>query len=157
MKFVTERIDRDAPLPADAKEREVVLFRVIADLFGGSPTPDEAAAFFADKSPDAVSNLAKLLSTRTWYKSVTGSIKSGETQFRVVPEDPEAAARTRVAMNPGHYNLGEQLRFIVSRRPEGDRIVNEANIVWFPPGKENVSTKVPLPDSFDTWVAGWAP
>jgi len=157
VKFVTERIDRDAPLPADAKEREVVLFRVIADLFGGSPTPEEAAAFLADKSPVAVSNLAKLLSTRTWHKSVTGSIKSGDTQFRVLSEDPEAATRPRVAMNPGHYNLGEQLRFIVTRRPEGDRIVNEANIVWFQPGKQNDSTNVPLPDNYDTWVAGWAP
>jgi hypothetical protein len=157
VKFITERIERDAPLPADAKEREVVLFRVIADLFGNSPTPEEAAAFLADKSPDAVSNLARLLSTRTWHKSVTGSIKSGDTQFRVLPVDSDAATRPRVAMNPGYFNLGEQLRFNVTRRAEGDRIVNEASIILYQAGKENVSTKVPLPYSYDTWVAGWAP
>ena len=75
----------------------------------------------------------------------------------MLPEDPQAATRPRVALNPGYYNLGEQLSFNVTRRPEGDRIVNEANIVWFQSGKENVLTNVPLPDNYDTWVAGWAP
>ncbi len=37
LKFITERIQRETPLPVDAKEREVILFRVVSDLFGTSP------------------------------------------------------------------------------------------------------------------------
>ncbi|QEG38177.1 M56 family metallopeptidase [Roseimaritima ulvae] len=157
LEFITARIERDTPLPADAKEREVILFRVISDLFGSAPTPEEATAFLSDDSADAASNLAKRLSQRTGYKSVTGSIKSGEIQFQVVAEDPKAATRPRVAMNPGRYNLGDAMRLVVTRRPIGQRIVNEANIVWYPPGKANVPTEVPLPEGYNTWAAGWSP
>ncbi|MBL8814298.1 MAG: DUF1549 domain-containing protein [Planctomycetaceae bacterium] len=157
LKFITERIRREAPLPADSKEREVILFRVISDLFGNSPTPEESAGFLADNSPEAVENLAKVLSTRTWHTSVAGPISSGEIKFRVLPEDPEAATRPRIATNPGRYNLGEEIRLVVSRRPIGETLLNEADLVWYPPGQDNVPTKVPLPNGYDTWAAGWLP
>ena len=157
LKFITERISRDAPLPNDQKEREVILFRVISDLFGNSPTPEEAAEFLSDTSPEAIQHLATLLSGRTWHTSVAGPIKSGETKFHVLPEDPDAATRPRVAMNPGHYNLGDEIRFVVTRRLIGERIVNEADLIWYPPGKDSLPTKVPLPDGNDTWAAGRAP
>jgi beta-lactamase regulating signal transducer with metallopeptidase domain len=157
LKFITERIRRETPLPADSKEREVILFRVISDLFGNSPTPEEAAGFLADNSPQAVENLAKVLSGRTWHTSVAGPIKSGEIKIHVLPEDPEAATRPRVATNPGHYNLGEEVRFVVSRRPIGETLMNEADLIWYPPGQDNVPTKVSLPNGYDTWAAGWLP
>ncbi len=157
LKFITERISRDAPFPDDPKEREVILFRVISDLFGNSPTPEEAAAFLPDTSPEAVQHLATLLSGRTWHTSVAGPIKSGETKFHVLPEDPDAATRPRIAMNPGRYNLGEDVRFVVTRRSIGERIVNEADVIWYPAGKDNVPVKVSLPDGYDTWAAAWAP
>ncbi len=157
LKFITERISRDAPLPNDPKEREVILFRVISDLFGNSPTPEEAAAFLPDTSPEAVQHLATLLSDRTWHTSVAGPIKSGEIKFHVLPEDPDAATRPRIAMNPGRYNLGEDVRFVVTRRSIGERIVNEADVIWYPAGKDAVPTKVPLPDGYDTWAAAWLP
>lgn len=157
LKFITERIQRETPLPVDAKEREVILFRVVSDLFGTSPGTEEAAAFLSDNTPEAVNNLAKLLSTRTWHKSVTGAIKSGELRFRVLPADPNAATRPRVTMNPGRFNLSEQVRLVVTRKPAGERIVNEANIVWSPSGKDDVQTNVPLPGDYDTWAAGWSP
>ncbi len=157
LKFIAERIRRETPLPFDAKEREVILFRVISDLFGNSPTPEEAAGFLADNSPQAVENLAKVLSTRTWHTSVAGPIRSGEIKFRVLPEDPEAATRPRIATNPGRYNLGEEIRFVVSRRPMSETLVNEADLVWYPPGQDNIPTKVSLPNGYDTWAAGWLP
>ncbi len=60
-------------------------------------------------------------------------------------------------MNPGRFNLSEQVRLVVTRKPVGERIVNEANIVWSPSGKDNVQTNVPLPGDYDTWAAGWSP
>jgi beta-lactamase regulating signal transducer with metallopeptidase domain len=157
LKFITERIRYESPLPADPKEREVILFRVISDLFGSSPTPEEAAGFLADNSPQAVENLARVLSERTWHTSVTGPIKSGEIRIQVLPEDPNAATRPRIATNPGHYNTGDEVRFVVQRRPSGERVLNEAELIWYPPGQDNVPTKVSLPDGYDTWAAGWLP
>ncbi len=157
LKFITKRIRSETPLPADSKEREVILFRVISDLFGNSPTPEVAAGFLADNSPQAVENLAKVLSGRTWHTSVAGPIKSGEIKIHVLPEDPEAATRPRIATNPGHYNLGEEVRFVVSRRPIGETLMNEADLIWYPPGQDNVPTKVSLPNGYDTWAAGWLP
>jgi hypothetical protein len=157
LKFITDRIRRETPLPADSKEREVILFRVISDLFGNSPTPEEAAGFLADNSPQAVENLAKVLSGRTWHTSVAGPIKSGEIKIHVLPEDSEAATRPRIATNPGHYNVGDEVRFVVTRRPLGERLINEADLIWYPPGQDNVPTKVSLPNGYDTWAAGWLP
>ncbi|MGB7328583.1 MAG: DUF1549 domain-containing protein, partial [Rubripirellula sp.] len=157
LNLIEQRVKQETPIPTDEKEREVILFRVISDLFGYSPTPEEASAFLSDKSPDAASNLADRLSKRSGFQSATGSIKSGEIKFQVLPEDPDAATRPRVTMNPGRFNLGDALRFVVARRPQGERIVNEANIVWYPPGKDNVPTEVPLPNDYDTWAAGWSP
>ena len=157
LKFITERISRDAPLPDDPKEREVILFRVISDLFGNSPTPEEADAFLPDRSSEAVEHLATLLSARTWHTSVAGPIKCGETKFHVLSEDPDAATRPRVAMNPGRYTLGDEIRFVVTRRPDGERLINEADIIWYPPGKDHVPATVSLPNGYDTWAAGWAP
>ena len=155
--FIQERLNRDAPLPADPKEREVILFRVVGDLFGNSPSPEEAAAFYPDMSPKALDNLAQLLSERSWLTSVAGPMQGGKTKFRVLPEDPDAATRIRVAMNPGRYNLGENIRFVVTRRAIGERIVNGASITWYPDGQDSKSYSVPLPDGYDTWGAAWSP
>jgi hypothetical protein len=42
----------------------------------------------------------------------------------------------------------------VTRRPAGERMVNEASIIYFQQGKDNVIHKVPLPDGYNTWAAG---
>jgi hypothetical protein len=157
LEFIKERVNRDTPLPPDRREREVILFRVIHDLFGNSSTPEEADAFYSDMSLDAVDNLALRLSERSWLTSVAGPIQAGKTTFRVLPEDPEAAARPRVAMNPGRYNLGDDVRFVVTRRPIGKRIVNEASIAWYPKGQDSKSHDVPLPAGYDSWAAAWSP
>jgi len=60
-------------------------------------------------------------------------------------------------MNPGHYNLGDEIRFVVTHRLIGERIVNDADLIWYPAGKDSLPTKVPLPEGYDTWAAGWLP
>ena len=115
LKFVTERVDRESPVPASQDERKLILFRVVQDLFGTSPQTTEADAFYGDKSPEALHNLALLLSKRTWLTPVTGSIKSGPTKFKVLPADPNAATRPRIVTTPGRYNVGDELRLEVTR------------------------------------------
>lgn len=157
LKFVSERLDREAPLPASRKERKLILFRVVQDLFGTAPRTTEADSFYADQSPEALMNLAVLLSKRSWITAVTGAIKSGPAKFKVLPIDPSAATRARIASNPGRYNLDTELRLVVSRRTNGRSTINEANLTWYPKGKESIATPVSLPSGYNTWAAGWLP
>ncbi len=157
VKFITERLNREAPLPSSEQARKLILFRVIENLFGGSPTPDEAESFYGDNSPEAMDNLALLLSKRTWMTPVTGAIQSGPAKFKVLRVDPNAATRPRVVTNPGRYNVGDELRLVVTRRPSGSRIVNEANLTWYPKGQDSVPTPIAIPDGYNTWAAGWLP
>ena len=157
LKFVKERLGREAPLPASQEERKLILFRVVKDLFGSSPRTDEAESFYADNSPEALDNLALLLSKRTWMNPVTGSIKSETTKFKVLPVDPSAATRPRVVSNAGRYNFGKELRLVVTRKRIGDRVVNEADLTWYPQGKDAVLNPISLPDGYDSWAAGWLP
>jgi hypothetical protein len=86
-------------------------------------------------------------------------LTSGTTIFRVLAADPDAAKKPRIANNPGRYTLGENIRLIVSRRPDGTRIVNESSIQFFspdptkpPPGPAH---EIKLPDGYNTWAAAW--
>ena len=54
LKFVKERLSREAPLPPEQNEREVILFRVVNDLFGASPSTAEAELFHSDQSSEAL-------------------------------------------------------------------------------------------------------
>ncbi len=153
LEFITERLNREAPVPLDTKEREHLLYRVVRDLFGTAPSTTEGDAFNADKSPDALQNLAKLLTKHAYGTPCHGTIRAGETKFRVLPPDPDAANRPRVAMHPGWYSLSDSVKFSVTRRSQGQRVINEASIIYFQQGKDNAVTKVELPDGYYTWVA----
>lgn len=153
MDFITERLNREAPVPADTKEREYLLYRVVRDLYGTAPSTTQGDAFAADTSPDALKNLALLLVQHPYGKRSDGLIRPGTTKFRVLPPDPDAAKRPRLASGPGWYSLGENLKFSVTRRAVGDRAVNEANLIYFQQGQDNVVHNVPLPDGHDTWAA----
>jgi len=157
LEFVTERLNREAPVPLDTKEREYLLYRVVRDLFGTAPSTTEGDAFAADKSPDALQNLAQLLMKHAWGKQSHGPIRAGHTTFKVLPPDTEAAKRVRVANNPGYYNLSDNLKFSVTRRAQGARIINEASLIHFQQGKDNAITKVELPDGYGTWAAALEP
>ena len=152
LSFITNRLNRDAPLPDDAAERRRIPDRAVRDLFGTLPTPEESATFVADNAPDAMTSLAK----RAGTTSFTGKLESGETKFRVLPVDPEAAKKPRVATGPGRYQLGDQVRLVIVRKGNG---VNEANLMFYasdsntdPPG---TSFEIKLPDGYNTWAIAW--
>ena len=157
--FITARLSRNLPLPADAEARKLLLYRAAMELFG-TPVSEEAnAAFVADTTPTALDSLAKRLAHRAGLTAYTGSLQSAPTKFRVLPADPDVAKRPRVACNPGWYTLGENIRLDVSRRPDGTRTVNEASILFFSPDPKADAPGKPvalkLPDGYNTWAAVW--
>jgi beta-lactamase regulating signal transducer with metallopeptidase domain len=157
--FIAARLACELPLPAAADERTHLLTRVMRDLLGNAPTAEETAAFVADRQPNALETLAKRLAQRAGQTAASGSLTSGVTRFRVLPADPDADKRPRVVHDPGWYNVSDLVRLDVTRRPHGERVVNEATMVFFAadskkpaPGKPYV---LKLPDGYNTWAAAW--
>jgi hypothetical protein len=156
--LITDRLNRDLPLPSDAAERTRLLDRAVRELFGTTPTPEETAAFVSDRTPDALDALAHRLAQRAGLAPFTGSLTSGSTKFRVLPVDPDAANKPRTANAPGRYALGENVRLIVTRRAVGERVVNEARIQFFTSDPARPAPQphdLELPDGYDTWAAAW--
>jgi len=159
LEFITNRLNRDAPLPVDAAERRRLLDRAVSDLFGTPPTPVETATFVADRDPDAMSALAKRLAQRDGTTPFTGKLQSGETTFRVLAVDPDAAKKPRVATGPGRYTLGDQVRLVIVGKSDGRRRISESNIRFYssnpktePPGKPY---EIKLPAGYLTWAIAW--
>lgn len=159
LKFIANRLSLDAPLPADAAERKRLLDRATRDLFGNAPTPEEITAFTTDSAPDALDALAKRLANRPGFETFSGSLKSGPRKFLVLPPDPDAAKKPRTAIGPGQYPLGGNVTFVVTRRPIGERIVNEAHLAFAPTDATKPAPREPhtikLPDDYDSWLAAW--
>jgi hypothetical protein len=160
LEHITARLSRHQPFPADAEARKLIVNRVAMELFGTPVSEEITNAFVADTTPAALDSLAKKLFHRPGQQAWAGSLVSGPTRFRVRPADPDAAKRPRVVSNPGWYTLGEHVRLSVSRRRDGERIVNEATILFFtsdpkaaPPGKP---FPLELPDGYNTSAAAWA-
>ncbi|MFN0128291.1 MAG: ExbD/TolR family protein, partial [Verrucomicrobiales bacterium] len=153
LEFITERLNREAPVPADMKEREYLLYRVVRELFGTAPSTTEGDAFAADKSPDALKNLAALLAKHPYGKRSDGVIHAGSTNFRVLPPDADADKRPRVATGPGSYSLGDGVYFFVTQRAASNSVRNEASIAYYQQGKDAVVHNVPLPYGHDRWAA----
>jgi beta-lactamase regulating signal transducer with metallopeptidase domain len=157
--FITARLARERPLPADAAERKRLLYHVAMDLFGTPLDAEVTEAFVADRGPDALESLAKRLANRPGVTPYAGSLTSGPTKFRVLPADPDAAKRPRTANNPGRYTLGDNAALVVVRRPVGERIVNEANVEFFSPDPKKPAPGKPhdlkLPDGYDSWAVAW--
>ncbi len=151
--FITERLNRETPVPTDRKEREYLLYRVVRELYGAAPSTTEGDAFASDESPDALQNLAKLLAQHPYGKRSAGLIRAGSTTFRVLPADANADQRPRVATGPGWYSLSDDVKLSVTRRPLASTVVNEASIIYFQQGKENFVSQVSLPSGYDTWAA----
>ncbi len=153
----TERLNRELPLPNDENERKRLLDRAIRELFGGAPTAEEITVFTADASLTALDSMAGRLVHRAGLTPFTGPLTSGATKFRVLPVDSDAAKKPRTANNPARNTLGENIRLIVSRHPDGTRIVNEASIEFFsqdptrpPPGPPQ---EIKLADASGTCTA----
>jgi hypothetical protein len=157
--FITARLARERPLHSDAAERTRLLYHVAMDLFGTPLGADDRAAFIADQGPGALDSLAKRLAHHAGLTPYSGSLTSGPTKFRVLPADPDAAKRPRNASNPGHYTLAENTVLAVTRRPLGERIVNEATIQFHSPDSGKPLSggphEVKLPDGYDTWATAW--
>jgi hypothetical protein len=99
------------------------------------------------------------LANKPGFVSFTGDLTSGTTKFRVLPADPDAAKRPRTATNPGRYTLRDGVVLAVSRRGDGERIVNEAKIHFAPVRAGAIVTneqyELKLPDGYNTWAAAW--
>ncbi len=155
--IVRERIEREGPMPAATADREQLIRRVTLDLLGVPPTQEEVTVFAADNSPDALAALVNRFAPRV--APFAGDLPAGEMKFRVTAADPDAAKKPRVATGPGRYVIGDHVRLVIVRRPDGERRVNEANIMFFardpktePPGKPH---EIQLPDGLLTWAIGW--
>jgi hypothetical protein len=158
-RIIAERLQRELPLPPAAAEREQTIRRVTLDLFGESPTPEETAAFIADNSLTAQAALVQRLLHRSGSAPFTGTLSSGEIQFRVLPADPDAAKKPRVATGPGYFILGDQQRLSVEQTQNGSRRTNKATIQFFPSDpKANAPGKpyeIALPDGLGTYAIAW--
>ncbi len=157
--LIRARLSRYEPLPDDAEERKLLLYRVAMELFGNPVSSEINDSFVNDREPTALDSLAKRLRDRPGTTPFTGSLVSGPTTFRVLPVDPEAAKRPRTVHNPGWYTLGEKIVLSVTRRPVGERIANEASIRFFPDDPAQPAPGEPyelkLPDGYNTWAAAW--
>lgn len=157
--FVAARLARAAPAPADAAERARLFDRAVMDLFGTPATAEERAAFVNDRGADPLGELAGRLAGRPGMTAFAGDLKSGPTRFRVLPPDPDAAKKPRVATGPGLYTLSDLVRLDVSRRPAGDRVVNDGAIRFYSADPKADAPGPPvllyLPDGYGTWAAGW--
>jgi hypothetical protein len=141
---IARRVGNEAPMPASTADREQLIRRVTLDILGVVPTAEEIAAFAADGSADALEKLVKRLQAGgvvalPWI----GRLPTGETKFRVVAADPDAAKRPRLASSPGRFVLGDSVHLQVSQLTEGDRRVNSAEILFFGPDPKKESPHKP--------------
>jgi hypothetical protein len=157
--FITARLARRLPLPADGEERKRMLYRIAIELFGTPLDDEENAAFVADRGLGAIDSLARRLARRAEVTPFSGSLQSAPTTFRVLAADPDAVKKPRVAGTPGRYMLSDHVAFVVRRRTCDGRVANEASIEFFSaepaqplPGEPH---KINLPDGYSTWAAAW--
>jgi beta-lactamase regulating signal transducer with metallopeptidase domain len=95
--FITDRLKRDLPLPADAKAREYILYHAAMDLFGTPVSAEIVASFTGDQSRSALETLAKRLASRPGLTPFAGSLQSGATTFKVTAPEPDASKKPRTA------------------------------------------------------------
>ena len=153
-RIIAGRVGRELPLPAAADERKRIIRYVTLDLFGEEPTPEEIAAFVADDTPGAAANFEKRLADRPGVAPFTGTLPPGDIRFRVLPPDPDAAKRPRVATGPGSYILGDHARLLIQRTPGRNGGTNKATILFRtdPPAEP---CAIPLPDGLYTYAVAW--
>lgn len=149
---IRARLARHEPFPADAEARLRLLHLVAIEVLGTSVSKEMNDAFVADATPTALESAATRLFHRPGLHAWAGSLTSAPTKFRVLPADPDAAKRPRTASNPGRYTLSDKASLHVSRRGDGERVVNEAYLSLSAPGERY---EVKLPDGYDSWAAAW--
>ncbi|HEX3314031.1 MAG TPA: DUF1549 domain-containing protein, partial [Gemmataceae bacterium] len=158
-KDVAERVAQEAPMPKAAADREQLLRRVTIDVLGSPPSAEEIAAFVADDAPDALAKLTARLQARPRPEPYVGTLATGETRFRVMPADPNAAKRPRAANSPGRYVLGDNINLLVSQITTNSQRTNKATIAFLSPdpmvASPHKAQEITLPDGLRTWGAVW--
>ncbi|MBS0201832.1 MAG: DUF1549 domain-containing protein [Planctomycetes bacterium] len=152
--LIKARLELELPFPADAEERKHLVYRAGMDCFGTPISSSEIEAFVTDTGPDALESLARRFAQHPRAIPAAGSLTSGTTTFRVLPPDPDAAKKPRTASNPGRYTLSGKAVLAVTRRPDGERIVNEASIQLSAPETARPYA-IKLADGYNTWAAAW--
>ena len=159
LKFIQESLARRGPAPTEAQERERLVYKVSMELFGNPTDADITASFVADQGAAPFEALAQRLANSTLATPFAGWLRSAPTKFRVLPVDPEAEKRPRVANQPGTYTLPGDALLSVSRRPFDERIVNEASVTFYPknppPDITYESFPIDLPDGYGSWAIAW--
>lgn len=118
---IAERVEREAPMPRAAADREQLIRRVTLDLTGVAPTAEEVAAFTAEDGPDALAKLIARLQAKPAEAPWSGKLATGETKFRVLAADPNAARAPRTANGPGRYVLGDKVHLQVTQITTDER------------------------------------
>jgi BlaR1 peptidase M56/Protein of unknown function (DUF1549)/WD40-like Beta Propeller Repeat len=158
-RVIAERVEREAPMPQAAADREQLIRRVTLDLFGEAATAKEIAAFIADNAPDALGKLTARLQARPRIELWAGKLPTGETKFRVTAADPNAAKAPRTASAPGRYVLGDNVHLLVSQLTNGEKRTNTARIAFLSPDLKVASPHKPyeiaLPDGSRTYGIVW--
>ncbi len=157
--MIAARVAQEGPWPATVADRELLIKRVTQDLGIALPQNLSEVERQNDDSPDCLAKLTARLQEAGKSMHFAGELSGGETKFRVTAADPDAAKKPRTASNPGQYTLNENARLVVTRRPIGERIVNEAAIRVAQPEPEAARPpgpcKIELPAGDDTWAAAW--
>ncbi|MDA0807649.1 MAG: DUF1549 domain-containing protein [Planctomycetota bacterium] len=89
--LVIERVNREKPVPADDEIRRRMIYKVSHDLFGGSPSDEDVAAFLADRTPAALDTLGERLANHARVTPFSGALQSGSTTFRVTAAAADVA------------------------------------------------------------------
>ena len=127
---VRQRVEREAPLPSSSADRELVIRRVTLDLFGESPTAEEIATFIADNAQDAFAKLTARLQMKQRIETFVGQLPTGESKFRVIAADPNAAKAPRTTTSPGRYVLGDGVHLQVRQVNDNGKRTNSATILF---------------------------
>ncbi len=158
---IAERIAFERPLPPSPDERRQILIRVMRDLFGESPTFEEADRFANDASPDVLEQLVQRLQKREVPKLFDGELETGEQAFRVLGVDPQAATRPRAALAAGRYVLGDRVHLQVTQITTDDHRTNKATILFLSEDSTKESRHQPyefaLPDGLREYAILWQP
>lgn len=163
-KYVRERIARLAPMPKARADREQIIRRTTPEILGTLPSAEEIAAFVGDDSPDALEKLAARLVRQRAERQETaqpwsGKLPTGETKFRVLAADPDAAKKPGTATAPGRYILGDGVHLQVSQISQSGKRTNSAAILFLSPDPKKESPHKPyniaLPDGLDSYAFTW--
>lgn len=150
--------ERKEPLPVGIGSRAVIIRSLTLDITGELPTPEDRAAFEADQTPEAIGKLIARLLAKADGLIWKGKLPTGETKFRVIASDLNAAKAPRTATDPGRYVLGDGVHLQVRQVTEGDKRTNSAEILFFGPDPKKESPHKPyqigfyVPDSAYAFV-----